>query len=713
MSAETVAGPAPIDGAGEGTGESSTGGTDAGGLLGDRTRLVLSCFLMLFVELALIRWLGSNLLYLSYFSNFVLLGSFLGIGLGFLRRSRRVDLFAWAPVAIAALVAFVEIFPVEVRNSGSDLIFFGELKSSGPPRELVLIVVFLVVAGAMAFIADGVARNFVKFEALEAYKLDLIGSVLGIVGSIVVSFLRAPPLVWGLIAAVVFVLLYLPRVRWWQVVALLVLVGFLLVESMASGTSWSPYYKVETKEVVGADGRKVPGLDIEVNGVPHQREMAASEHPAYDSIYERAPGIKLDDVLIIGAGSGNDVAVALSKGAKHIDAVEIDPRIQEIGVESHPDRPYDDPRVDVHIDDGRAFLEKTDKKYDAILLALPDSITLIQGQSSLRLESYLFTKESIEAAKERLKPNGVFAMYNYYREPWLVDRYANTLDQVFDHPPCVTSIGPPEEGALAVLVDAPRPELIECDVETPEWMTVGLWQRRAGVEAPATDDHPFPYLQGRNLPTFYIVTILLILAFSALAVRAVGGPFKPMLRYTDLFFMGAAFLLLETKSIVQFALLFGTTWFVNALVFLGVLVTVLIAVLIAQRVTFKRPALLYLVLLASLVLAWLVPPHELLKLSFPVRFVVATAITFFPLFTANLVFAARFKETSKIATAFGANLLGAMVGGLLEYVSLISGYRSLLLLVALLYGLAFLTGRRHLGTGAPDSGVPATASAST
>ena len=48
-----------------------------------------------------------------------------------------------------------------------------------------------------------------------------------------------------------------------------------------------------------------------------------------------------------------------------------------------------------------------------------------------------------------------------------------------------------------------------------------------------------------------------------------------MIRYTDLFCMGAAFLLLETKSVVQFALLFGTTWFVNALVFLGVLLSVL------------------------------------------------------------------------------------------------------------------------------------------
>ena len=54
------------------------------------------------------------------------------------------------------------------------------------------------------------------------------------------------------------------------------------------------------------------------------------------------------------------------------------------------------------------------------------------------------------------------------------------------------------------------------------------------------------------------------------------------------------------------------------------------------------------------------------------------------------------------ATAFGANLLGAMVGGILEYMALITGYRALLLLVALLYGLALLFGRRHL-TEEPDA----------
>src|SRR5918992_3749469 len=99
----------------------------------DRVRLVLLSFLLLFVELALIRWTGSNIVYLSYFSNFVLLGSFLGIGIGFLRARARVNLYPFAPVALAFFVAFVLIFPVEVDRSGADLIYFGDLSPTGLP----------------------------------------------------------------------------------------------------------------------------------------------------------------------------------------------------------------------------------------------------------------------------------------------------------------------------------------------------------------------------------------------------------------------------------------------------------------------------------------------------------------------------------------------------------------------------------------------------
>jgi hypothetical protein len=223
----------------------------------------------------------------------------------------------------------------------------------------------------------------------------------------------------------------------------------------------------------------------------------------------------------------------------------------------------------------------------------------------------------------------------------------------------------------------------------------GLWRPPASVVPPATDDHPFVYLDGNTVPGYYLLTLGLILLASLVAVRSLSGPVRPMGRYADLFFMGAAFLLLETKSLVQFALLFGTTWFVNALVFAGVLIAVLAAVEVSRRVVVRQPAWLYLLLLAALVAAWSVPSSALLGLPSAARFLAAVALSFTPVFLANLVFAQRFRDVGDSAVAFGANLLGAMVGGVLEYTALVFGYRWLLVLVAALYGLAFVVNRRQ------------------
>ncbi|MDQ1385549.1 MAG: hypothetical protein QOG65_2928 [Actinomycetota bacterium] len=652
--------------------------------MNDRSRLVLLSFVMLFVELVLIRWAGSNVLYLSYFSNFVLLGSFLGIGIGFLRSRSSRDLFPYAPVALAALVAFVRFFPVSIRSSGADLLFFGIVKRSGPPRSVVLAVVFVAVTAAMAFIGEGVARAFAKFTALEAYRLDLIGSVAGIVGFSALSFLHTPPLAWGIVVTIALTSLYLPRLGITQIAGLLAVLAILGVESFASGTSWSPYYKIEVQQ-----DAVLHSPVVSVNGVPHQAILPISSKVPiiYTKVYDRVAGNDVNDVLIVGAGTGNDVAYALSRGAKRVDAVEIDPRLHQLGTELHPDHPFADPRVHSHIDDGRAFLQRTHRRFDLILFALPDSITLVAGQSSLRLESYLFTKDALETARDHLKPNGAFGMYNYYEQRWLIDRYAGTLNEVFGRPPCIDDQG----GTgfhLAFLEDAVSDAALRCDAT---WVT-----QTTPVPRPATDDHPFPYLRNRTIPGFYLATIGLILLASLVMVRIAAGPLRPMARYGDLFFMGAAFLLLETMYVVRFALFFGTTWFVNALVFAGVLLSVLLAVEVSKRITFRRPARLYVILVAFLAVAFVVPSGWVLSLAVPLRFLVAVGLAFAPIFTANLVFTQRFKDASSSTIAFGANLLGAMFGGLLEYGALVVGYRALLIVAGVLYGCAFVLGRRHL-----------------
>jgi SAM-dependent methyltransferase len=645
--------------------------------ISDSLRLGLLSFLMLFVELALIRWTGSNIVYLSYFSNFVLLGSFLGIGIGFLRGRSQTNLFRWGPLALVLLVLFVLYFPVTIDRSGSQVIYFGSFVRTGLPTWITLPVIFIVVAIVTGTIAEGVARTFVLFEPLDAYRLDILGSIGGIIAFSAISFLGLPPIAWGSVVAALFIVLLGRRITLLALVALVLLVVLLGLESLQRDASWSPYYKITLHQ--GSHH----SYDLSVNGVPHQSiestAVRRQREPIYFVPYKRINNEPLHNVLVIGAGGGTDVAIALKEGAEHVDAVEIDPRIYELGKELNPDHPYQDPRVSVHIDDGRAFLEQTTTRYNLILFALPDSLTLVSGQSALRLESYLFTAEAMRAAKEHLKPNGVFAMYNYYRQRWLLDRYANTLAQTYGEAPCVDTVG--ITGALALLTESLRAGSISCP---HRWVA-----STHPVPAPATDNRPFPYLRTPSIPTFYVLSIVLILIASLLLIRTAGGPLSQMSPYLDLFFMGCAFLLLETKSVVQFALLFGTTWFVNALVFTGILVAILVAVEVGRRMTTTNFRLLYALLFIALIIGYLIPQESLLHLSFVMRFLAAVVVAFTPIFLANLIFAHRFREVSSSTVAFGANLLGAMVGGTLEYASLIVGFRALLFVVAGLYLLAF------------------------
>ena len=669
---------------------------DAGPVFRGPWRLTAASALMLFVQLALIRWSGANLVHLSYFSNLILLASFLGIGLGFLRSRRPRDLGRFAPVALLVLVLFITFFPARIEGSSSSLIFFTEVRPTGAPTWVSLPLVFVVVAVTMTLLGEITGRAFREFTALTAYRWDIIGSILGTVSFTIIAFLRAPSWVWPVITLGLLWALYGFALPWVSRIAMVVIIGALAFESLSAGVSWSPYYKVHTEAY--NVGTPQEFTTIQVNGIPHQNVLDINERlkfePVYGRPYERAVDNPLNNVLIVGAGTGSDVALALQNGAKHVDAVEIDPRIMQIGEQINPNHPYDDPRVSVHIDDGRAFLSGTDTKYDLILFALPDSLTLVSGASQLRLESYLFTEESMAAARDHLTDDGVFAMYNYYREDWLINRLAGTVDEVYGHAPCIDTFQ--RYAALAAITVGKSQDSVECAPGTV-WNRASIVAAGGEIPVPAVDDRPFLYLKDRSIPELYLLVIAVILGISALGIRVFGGPFKSMGGYGDLFFMGSAFLLLETKSITTFALLFGTTWLVNALVFTGVLLAVLLAIETTRRLRRPLPRPLIVTgVFASLAVAFLVPNAVLLTLPVPARLVCATILAFAPVFFANLLFTSRFKDAANPTAAFAANLFGAMVGGCLEYLSLVTGYRMLLVVAAVLYLAAILIGQRQL-----------------
>jgi hypothetical protein len=250
--------------------------------------------------------------------------------------------------------------------------------------------------------------------------------------------------------------------------------------------------------------------------------------------------------------------------------------------------------------------------------------------------------------------------------------------------------------SLAAITIGKSPDNAVCAPDTT-WNRDAALARGEAVPAAVNDDRPFLYLKEVTIPPLYLLVIALILGVALIGIRVFGGPLRLMGGYGDLFFMGMAFLLLETRSVTTFALLFGTTWLVNALVFAGVLLAVLIAIEVTSRVKRAIPRPLIITgLFGSLLIAFLIPNSALLGLDVPLRLLCAIVIAFTPIFFANLLFTSRFKNSENPTAAFAANLFGAMIGGCLEYLSLLIGYQWLIGVAAVIYLLAVLVGTRTL-----------------
>src|SRR5438309_79104 len=394
---------------------------------------------------------------LSYFSNFLLLASFLWLGVGILsaRSQRKLPL---GPRTFPLLLLFAAIliaatrFELKIGSAGVLYYGAGESGTAPPENALVLPAAFLLVS--LLFVCIGRPLGVLLGQVtppLRAYALDIGGSLAGIAAFFLLSWFEQPPVVW--FAGLVVVTLLLAGPSWTDrafMIAPLV-VSAIIAWNIGLSYWWSPYYKIGLTPT--DDGL---GYALNVNESGHQAMLPSDQKERfYRSPYDLFGAGQFQHVLIIGAGSGSDTAIGLKYGqVGHIDAGEIDPVIARLGTQFHPEQPFSDPRVTVHVDDGRSFLRKSTDKYDLIIYALPDSLTLTSQFSSLRLESFLFTQESFKEARAHLTNDGAIVLYNYYREDWLLRKLAGMLQSAFDQPPYAMSYG--GWGRAGVLVDGPR-----------------------------------------------------------------------------------------------------------------------------------------------------------------------------------------------------------------------------------------------------------------
>jgi len=742
-----------------------------------RLDLFLISLLTLFLELTCIRWFPSHVLFLTFFTNTVLLASILGIAVGCLAAKRKSNLLLWTPlVLIVALGSAHAVEWLRLTNSGvidvgnqasPQMVFFGveyqarDLSSFVIPIEALCGYFFLVIALAMMGPGQQLGRCLARIpNRLQAYTIDILGSIAGIVLFAACSFLELPPTVWFAIVMAGFSWFLVAEDRRRGVALMLgpALVLALAVEPAgARGDGpqqmWSPYYRI--------DYRPADRL-INVNLIGHQQmQPRDAAFPAYalpHLLNRDAGGQPFSQVLIIGAGSGNDVSRALAWGANRVDAVEIDPVIQRIGKRDHPDHPYDDPRVFVHLNDGRNFLKSANKQYDLIIYALVDSLVLHSGYSNIRLESYLFTKQAMDDVKKRLRPGGVFVMYNYFRQGWIVSRLQNTVREAFGSDALVLNLPSRDrldpddnlEGGFTMLIAGDNRAVRDAFARQPEywlrlrgpfdnrtmngfdfpleseragwrampaeeraksqWRQFKLTEVNSGSESRlATDDWPMLYLREPMIPGVSLrggaimaaIAVLLLAPF----LRRGGGPSaQPTGLLVQMFFLGAGFMLVETKAVVHMALLFGGTWIVNSVVIFAVLVMILVANLFVAIAKPRRLAAHYAALLAALVVSALVPMDTFLGMDRASQVAAASVLAFTPIFFAGVIFAVSFTTAVEPDRAFGANIAGAMFGGLAEYSSMLLGFQYLLFVAVALYVIS-IVGYQKAVTGKPAAHI--------
>lgn len=694
--------------------------------------LALISFLSLYFELTLIRWIPTQVRLLAYFSNFVLIAALLGLGAGMLmsqRRARLVAAFAPALLALALLVLLLERrnFVMPLVSEGQFIWnYILKLPVTGVLAYAILVGFFLAVAGVFVLIGQEVGRALQPFQPLTAYSINILGSLLGVGAFALISFLSVPPPVWfaaGALGLVAYLLLSGAAWRWLLVSGLALAATVFVVNSDAArrpegvARHWSPYYEIEVSPF-HSQGEQV-GHNVSVNKDSHQQALdlsdahiddpsVASHRRLYEIPYTFAKPRK---VLVIGAGTGNDVAAALRRAPDAtVDAVEIDPVIAKLGRQLHPERPYSNPNVRVHIDDARSFLQKNDEKYDVIAFGFLDSHRLFSQMSSVRMDNYVYTVQNFENVRRHLAPGGIVAVTFTVHEKWIADRIFTAMAHVWGRDPLVYQgdvhswgttllIGPPD---LRVPDGAPT-----VDHQTLETQVLGQGERRTwrytpGVEGfidPSefsdrsvllTDEWPYLYMRERGVPANYLIMLgLALVASLALIGFSVSKVDFRRASNWNFLLLGAAFAMLEVKGITEIALVFGSTWITNSIVISAILLMILLANLVVTRTRGVPLRWVYVGLFAALLFNYFVSLRGLLDLGFWLQVIVAGAQVAGPLFFSGIIFARWFERAENTGAALGANLMGAVLGGLLEYGSLAVGLRQLYLVALLFYACSF------------------------
>ena len=657
--------------------------------------LFLISFITLYFEILFIRWIPSSIQIIAYFANIILISSFLGLGLGCLLTERKFNLMGLFPALIFNMVVLITGFnKVEVKASfieGEHLLgFYG---TQGTNFLFIIAIVFIFNTLIFVPLGQKLGSSLKYFRPLVAYSINIFGSIIGVAAFSYLSYLMLEPFYWFLFGLSIAFWFYFSSRKQLLFQVLIIASTLFIILQINPRSFWSPYYKIDIYPHVSNISNKVIGLFISANNTHHQYAFNLSEKSVaaipelrhYKDIYEFPYKlIHPNNSLILGAGSGNDAAAALRMGLKDIYAVEIDPLIASLGKRLHGERPYLSKNVHLFIDDARSFIRKADKKFDLITFGYLDAHKVLSQFSSVRLDNFIYTKDSFRDIKAHLGPNGLMSLtYLVFRE-WIGSKLYAGLREVFMDDLKVFRATTYNPDDTAIFLAGPGVKNVH-DVNMPGFKLYDGFNKNAKF---ITDDWPYLYLIGRNIPLHYIIILFFIIIISCLGIFY--AKLEPLNKFnTHFFFLGAGFMLLETVSITRFALLFGSTWIVNSAVIISILIMILFANLYVAKSKKINIQWLYMLLILSILLNWLLKPDFYLSFSRLTGIALFSFILSLPLLFAGIIFAVSFKAAKDVSGVFAYNLLGAIVGGFCEYISMATGFRFLFIIAIIMYSLSY------------------------
>jgi SAM-dependent methyltransferase len=672
----------------------------------------------LYIEIMIIRLHATYFQLFAYFKNVSLLSCFLGLGIGYARGARRplatplIMPFLAMQIILMYLLRFTPIAPY-LQSPIKEVIAFGWGEAYNSHIQLLAVYLFLTSIfcfNALCFIPLGhlASRLMMRQQKLVSYGWNLIGSLCGVILFSFVSFAWAPPPVWIAISALtVMAFLYKSRSSLMpSVVAVIIMLGVMAMPFRLNQFDIYSPYQILTVTLSRTDPPVIYAshawhqfmLDLRDENVRNNAHMRMggitlgkwSEYYSAPFYFKQTP----KDVLIVGSGTGNDVAAALRHGAERIDAVEIDPAILQLGKQLHPESPYQASNVNVINNDARAFIRHTNKRYDLIVYGVLDSLTLLSDRSGgIRLDSYVYTVEAFREARARLKEGGIICLTfggGLYQD--LGRKVFMMLQEAFDGREPIAYKAAYGYGYSFLAGEGLQRDILK-SFPSLEDKTAMFSDNKIQADK-GTDDWPFFYMPCRQYPRSYAVIMVIFTVVSIVLIfqliPGAGGGFS-----IPCFFLGAGFMLVETKGITELALVYGSTWTVVSAVISAILIMAFFANLVVMKMgKAPSPAVTYGLLFAALAAGLISTCLAMGKLPSSIERMIMTILLTLPLFFSGFSFSTELDKSVSVSVALSSNLLGAMLGGFLEYNSMYFGFRVLYLIAFIMYLLAFLWSSR-------------------